>query len=371
MNHRAHRTPAPPLPSRRFVPWTLSLAAILTLCCAPDSQVDDPDAGESLDAAAASTDAGPSEDSGAQTLDAGVIADAGELVDAGGSQTRTDAVLCGLQGAGDQRLEYTTGRNNQPVDETLAYRFEWLCDASARRLTANGVPNHAVTSGRFATPLSAQNVAVSFTLQPEVTDQATGVREAGYALNGVKFDPATAGSCPDTATSDADCNYAMGQDMWKMVATPGDTSPWRFSFGVDVNDAHVQPSGAYHYHGNPVLLVESLNPAPDTSMTLVGWAMDGFPIYSLYGHSDPADSSSSVTKMRSSYQTIATPQLDRPSTTDFPMGHFESDWEYIEGSGDLDECNGRLGVTPDFPGGIYYYVITDTYPFVQRCVKGR
>jgi hypothetical protein len=27
-------------------------------------------------------------------------------------------------------------------------------------------------------------------------------------------------------------------------------------------------------------------------------------------------------------------------------------------------------VTPEFPCGIYHYYITDTYPYIQRCVKG-
>jgi hypothetical protein len=43
---------------------------------------------------------------------------------------------------------------------------------------------------------------------------------------------------------------------------------------------------------------------------------------------------------------------------------------YVEGAGDLDECNGRTGVTPEFPAGTYHYYATDTYPFLQRCVKG-
>ena len=46
------------------------------------------------------------------------------------------------------------------------------------------------------------------------------------------------------------------------------------------------------------------------------------------------------------------------------------DYEYVAGSGDLDECNGRVGVTPEFPNGTYHYYITDTFPFIQRCVKG-
>ena len=46
------------------------------------------------------------------------------------------------------------------------------------------------------------------------------------------------------------------------------------------------------------------------------------------------------------------------------------DYEYVAGSGDLDECNGRFGVTPEFPNGIYHYYITDAFPYIQRCVKG-
>ena len=41
------------------------------------------------------------------------------------------------------------------------------------------------------------------------------------------------------------------------------------------------------------------------------------------------------------------------------------------GLGDLDECNGRTGVTPEFPKGIYHYYATDTFPHLQRCVKGK
>jgi len=38
--------------------------------------------------------------------------------------------------------------------------------------------------------------------------------------------------------------------------------------------------------------------------------------------------------------------------------------------GDLDECNGREGITPEFPEGTYYYVITNEYPGVPRCFVG-
>jgi hypothetical protein len=42
----------------------------------------------------------------------------------------------------------------------------------------------------------------------------------------------------------------------------------------------------------------------------------------------------------------------------------------VAGSGDLDECNGRTGPTPEFPGGTYHYVLTDDFPFVPRLWRG-
>ena len=43
----------------------------------------------------------------------------------------------------------------------------------------------------------------------------------------------------------------------------------------------------------------------------------------------------------------------------------------MAGLGDLDEANGRFGVTPDHPEGTYYYVITPTFPFIPRLWKGQ
>ena len=51
-------------------------------------------------------------------------------------------------------------------------------------------------------------------------------------------------------------------------------------------------------------------------------------------------------------------------------GTFREDWQFVEGSGDLDQCNGRFGMTPEFPEGIYHYYLTDDYPYMPRCVWG-
>jgi hypothetical protein len=104
---------------------------------------------------------------------------------------------------------------------------------------------------------------------------------------------------------------------------------------------------------------------------LIGWAADGFPIYARYGYGVATDAASALKVLKSSYRLKAVPDAKRPSTALLPMGTFTQDYEYVAGLGDLDECNGRTGVTPEFPKGIYHYVATDTFPYLQRCVKGK
>ncbi len=243
----------------------------------------------------------------------------------------------------------------------------WSCSAGVRTLTGNGIPNHPVTTGAFATPMSAQVINVSMRLMPLAAATASGsIMTPGYALNSVKFDPATAGSCTATATSTAPgggCVAAMGTDPWRLEAIGG-----AFTFGTDESNAHVQPNGQYHYHGLPEAYLAKLNKG--AAMTLVGFAIDGFPMYARYGYSTATSAASAIRVMQSSYRKKASPDVGRPSVSIFPMGTFTQDYEYVAGSGDLDECNGRTGVTPEFPNGTYHYYVTETYPYVQRCVKG-
>ena len=105
-------------------------------------------------------------------------------------------------------------------------------------------------------------------------------------------------------------------------------------------------------------------------MQLIGWAVDGFPIYARYGYVDGRSALSGIRAMNTSYRLKAEPDAGRPSTILVPMGAFTNDWEYAAGSGDLDECNGRFAGTPEFPEGIYHYYATDAFPYVQRCVIG-
>ncbi|WP_247687359.1 YHYH protein [Pseudoalteromonas luteoviolacea] len=271
----------------------------------------------------------------------------------------TDGVLC----------DYFYNEFNDSASVQATSNADWSCTGTARTLTANGIPDHQ--TGTFPNPgnpntISETSVSISYTLTPTKTDNSStlgGPRGAtGYVLNGVKIDANTAGSCDDSGDN---CSLVGNTGNWSIEAL-GQTS---FDFGTDDNNAHVQPDGSYHYHGMPEGFI-ALRGGSDSTMTLIGWAADGFPIYARYGYSDAENAQSALKVMEGSYQLVEGVSNSRPSTSVYALGTFAQDWEYVAGSGDLDECNGRYGVTPEFPQGIYHYYATDSYPYFQRCVKG-
>lgn len=294
-------------------------------------------------------------------------------VSGGGTGASTAGVQCGYS--------YSAFNANSLVN--LTSTVNWSCSNTTRTLSANSVPDHDVGPFTIQASLdfkiSAQTTSFTASMTPSVTSSAgTQVQPSGYALNGLKFDPGTGGNCKSTATSNdttllsgstsetvGGCTLLGNLGTWRMEAL-GQTS---FNFGTDASNGHVQPTGEYHYHGMPEKFIAKLGKGTST-MTLVGWAPDGFPIYARYGYVNAMSAASGVKVLTSSWRKKATPDSARPSTSIFPMGTFLQDYEYAAGTGDLDECNGRTGVTPEFPGGIYHYVVTDSWPYVHRCVKG-
>ena len=245
----------------------------------------------------------------------------------------------------------------------------WTCSDTDRLLSANGLPDHDV--GIFpnqANPntIAALEVSARLTLNPVLADTTSilggPAGPQGYVLNGVKIDAGTGGSCEDFGES---CSGGNNSGNWNLEAL-GHSS---FDFGADENNGHVQPGGAYHYHGMPEGFIEKQG-GNSTNVTQIGWAADGFPIYARYGYSVADDASSDIVSMTGSYRLVTEIADTRPPVDVYEMGTFEQDWEYVEGLGELDECNGRFGVTPEFPGGIYHYYATDSYPYFQRCVNG-
>jgi hypothetical protein len=226
-----------------------------------------------------------------------------------------------------------------------------------RIVKANGWPDHV--PGQFPrrgnpNRISSQNYNFTIPLNPQVAETATPVRHTlfGVAVNGVPFDPATAEFWNNDPSSG-----------WNYEAKSG-----YLDLGLDEHNAHVQPTGAYHYHALPVGLVKRLG-GDETKMVLVGYAADGFPIYTSQGYSEPMNPKSPLKRMRSSYKLKKGQRASGPGGN--YDGKFTADYEYVKGAGDLDECNGRFGVTPEYPQGIYHYQLTSEFPYVSRMFRGQ
>ncbi len=280
----------------------------------------------------------------------------------------------------------TNSANVPPVDQDRGECTEGLAFTNSvsvtttgalRIITANNIPDHMV--GLFGNvpgslnpnAISAQSSSYEISLNPTanasfVSLLGTGAGpnggpqySFGVLLNGVELDPIAAEPWPHTGAMGPNVNWE-----WNLEAL-------NVQIGLDCNSAHVQPNGKYHYHGKPTLYLDDLNTS-STEMTLIGYAADGFPIYYKYAYSNASDNGSAIKAMTSSYQLKAG---ERPGDGDTApcggyTGVYSNDYEFVNGLGTLDEANGRTGVTPEYPGGTYYYVLTDEFPSIPRYLRG-
>lgn len=236
-----------------------------------------------------------------------------------------------------------------------------------RTVESNGMPKHLI--GEFPNRgnpniVSEQDYEIVIPAKPEMAPAVTWLQGElanrrfkvfGVTLDGVFFEPGTG-------------EFWMGRrgGAWNYEALGG-----AVPLGLDANYAHVQPDGNYHYHGLPIGLMKRLGYEKGEHSPLIGWAADGFPIYAVYGFEEADDSGSEVVEMRSSFRLK---EGSRPGGSDAPEGDhdgaFFADYEYLPGSGTLDECNGRFCITPEFPEGTYAYFLTRDWPVIPRAIRG-
>ena len=163
--------------------------------------------------------------------------------------------------------------------------------------------------------------------------------------------------------------------------------------------AHQPGQGMYHNHIQPICLRAQLadnidviatgrtgntyreKAAPWNHSPILGWALDGYPIYGPYGYSDPKSPASPIKRMKSGYrirkitqrdslpdwalsyhtgvpQALPSVQQGPPVSERFPLGRYIEDNEFAASPGDLDQFNGRTTVTPEYPAGTYAYFVT-------------
>ncbi len=252
------------------------------------------------------------------------------------------------------------GRSNRPGADPNAKRENRVSittEGDFRILKSNGWPDHA--PGEFPrrgnpNMASPQDYTFRMALKPQVAPAP--VHRGGWffavAVNGVPFEPGTA----ETWNNDRSSG-------WRYEAHTG-----FLDLGLDEHNAHVQPTGAYHYHATPVGLVQKLG-SDEGKMLLLGWAADGYELFTANCGSGTDGGAGKPMKASWRLRSGA-----RPAQANGPGGNYDGrfteDWEFEKDCGDLDEINGHVAPTPSHPKGIYHYHVTTQFPFIPRGWRG-
>ena len=265
----------------------------------------------------------------------------------------------------------------------------WVLNEGTMKITATGLPNHS-----YGNEL-AENQAVDQAYSQIIplrggTYAAGGHAEIpqgiiGYCLNGVPvFNPSAGDLAPEGYEAVTDFNfnmsYASGQDL-------------EYSFNQDRAGGIATEDGEYSYRdfsfreawisgiGNDLGDIAKLDASEipylraglehaDGHSKIIGFALDGYPIYGPNGYTLATDPTSGISRMTSSYALkVASYRTGfLKDLQKYPMGIFIQDYEYA-GNGTLDKHNGRYCITPDYPNGTYAYFVTtnsagsSTYPY--------
>lgn len=296
---------------------------------------------------------------------------------------------------------YIAGNATPIVDAVQANVQTVQYNATSVYVSATGIP--AYITGPFLdnnpSLATAQNKIFQIPLNPTqntgtptpTTGGNIGIFINGVALfdyrDGVAWNNATGSLCGGPGNPTCPGGPMTIQD-WTRDAIPAERG------GFDCSKAH-PANGNYHHHQNPTAFSLDLNVLSTVCDTypsdglyviktnehspLIGFAYDGFPIYGAYGYAN-INGTGGIVRMQSSYQLKSqTTRTNGPAvgqvlgTQTFFNGYFREDYEYIAHPSDpsyLDEHNGRICVTPEYPAGIYCYFATvdanhnSAYPYV-------
>ena len=157
--------------------------------------------------------------------------------------------------------------------------FDTYCN-----LSSDNIPNHDFndSSANFRTNVAEIDREFRVQRDPQMAPEISQINRQAWdavMLNGVVADVKSAGCYkPSESRADADGNTEAGcgpNDNWMLIPLEYSTK-----FGADIHNAHVQPDGTYHYHGNPNAMFDD-SPSGEGS-PVIGFAADGFPIYGSY-----------------------------------------------------------------------------------------
>jgi hypothetical protein len=118
---------------------------------------------------------------------------------------------------------------------------------------------------------------------------------------------------------------------------------------MDTCGGHTGPAREYHHHA--ITLVQQCNLS---KQTILGYALDGFPIYTTLGCLDSKCAKTAM--MKSGYL-----KTGNPTTNSWNAYTYKTS----KSSDVLDTCNGRTQ-----PDGSYGYHVTTNFPYIIGCFTG-
>ena len=204
------------------------------------------------------------------------------------------------------------------------------CTATALNVSSNGMISYAFTP---ITPngLAAQNWNWSVPLHPSVAAQTTSISTkfgtVGFTVTGLPIYAAMEGAQPAAK--------AFGDPVYNGI--------------LDSCKGHTGPNREYHLHALNASPACGFEPSP-----IVGYALDGFPIYGSQGCLDV--SCTNVVTFRSGWVKTGDPKTNAWSAYTYTA---TSDATV------LDKCKGRIG-----PDGTYRYYATSGFPYTFGCYAG-
>jgi hypothetical protein len=267
-----------------------------------------------------------------------------------------------------------------PGGDYAGPKTEVTCTATEMTMTSNGMPHYTYVA---TTPnaLGEQAHVWTIPLTPTYTESTTGVPclgAVGFAINGIPLYGPNEGPMPDP----------FGDPVENDV--------------MDESLGHTGGTADYHYHafmeasfrdtdgdGIPDLYDDDPVATPTDPSPILGYALDGFPIYGSRGCVDEACTDlvtfksgwtstnyeagtegctrSSECSNQANYVCGATVIGDELTTACVFKDYAWDNHAYQAHAGShwLDQCNGRMGAD-----GTYRYHATSTFPYLVGCFHG-
>ena len=193
------------------------------------------------------------------------------------------------------------------------------CSNGTLTVTSNGMIGYTFVA-KTPNALREQNYTWRITTSPKVAASTTSIKTqlgtVAFTISGIPIFGPMEGPVPQ--------QEAFGDPVYNGL--------------LDTCKGHTGYAGDYHYHA--ILAINSCY----LDETIIGYANDGFPIYSNPGYA-----------YTSGYKMTGNPKSNSWNAYTYQSG----------GANTLDECNGRTD-----ENGNYRYYITEAFPYVIGCYKG-